>query len=325
MIISIFKRNMFFNSLLLLPYAMVIRLYSIVYPNEIQSVSEGTELYNFFMRLIPSDPLFYALCSIFIVFLEAVLINRLVIKNRFSRDITLLPGMFFILMVSLYPGMQGLSPILLGLFFIILSVINLFQSYKKYISEVYLFNTGMYLGVASMFYYNLILLGIPLLLGYLYVRAFKLKELFQFIAGILVVFYFYGFYIFWNSEQINFRINFHGFDFRGVGENITYLILLILYLSFSILIGFKYRSFTIKKSIQAQNKINILSWILLFSILFTLFIDLKQNFNSFYLLAFGLSYFISALFLRLKNNLVLEIVNVVIIFLIIIYQFQFYS
>ncbi|MEZ4907348.1 MAG: hypothetical protein R2771_06850 [Saprospiraceae bacterium] len=316
---------MFFNSVMLLPYAVIIRLYSIVFPQNVLTVKNDSTFYNFLIGLLPSNTLFYNLLSILLVFFEAVLINRIVIKNRFSRDITLLPGMFFILLSSIYPGMQGISPILLGTFFLILSILNLFKTYKKFNSELYLFNTGLYLGIASVIHYNLILMGIPIVLGYLYIKAFKFRELMQLLSGVLVVFYFYAFYIFWADKDFDFYINIHGLNFEFLQSNYTYLFFLMLFLLLSLLVAIKYRYFTIKKSIQSQNKINILSWVLTASILYVLFVDDKQNYNSLYLISFGLSYFISALFLRIKNNLLLEIVNVVIIFIILIYSFQFYN
>jgi len=100
MIVSIFKKNLFFNSLMLLPFAIILRLYSLVFASSIKSAEEGGILYTSFMHLLPDNPIIKSAISIVLVFIEAVLINRLVIKNRFSRDITLLPGMFFIILVS---------------------------------------------------------------------------------------------------------------------------------------------------------------------------------------------------------------------------------
>ncbi len=324
MIISIFKKNLFFNSLLLLPFAMIMRFYSLVFANTLKPAEHGGILYDFFLQVLPESHLFQSILSIFIVFFEAVLINRLVIKNRFSRDITLLPGMFFIILVSIKPSMQALSPIMLGLFFVILSFSNLFRTYKKYNSERYLFNAGLYLGISVLFYSNYVYLLIPLFLSMLSIRTFKLRELFQMISGLLLVAYLYSFGLYWNEKPLTIpKIN-TNFSLITINNIYDYFILgFYLFLIINTVITF--RKFIIKKSIQSQKKINIVFGILLFSIATFFFIQTDDLFDYLYLTAFALSFFTAMIFLRIKNNLILEIVTLVLVFAILIYHFQLYE
>jgi len=323
MIVSIFKKNLFFNSLLLLPFAMILRLYSLFNSSSLKPVESGGILYRLFLSILPDSPILYSLLSIFVVFIEAVLINRLVIKNRFSRDITLLPGMFFIILVSLSPKMLVLSPMMLGLLFVILSFLNLFKTYKKYQSERYLFNAGFYLGIAILFCFNYILLVIPLILGLLSIRVFKIKEAFQLISGFLLVAYFYTFGLYWYGKPLVFpKVSFDLYLIQP--KDIFSYLIIGLYLFFILNTVLTYRKFVIKKSIQSQKKINIVFTILVFSIAFIFFINPNDFYNYLYLIAFALSYFTSAIFLRIKNNLILEIVSAILIFSILIYHFQFY-
>lgn len=325
MIVGIFKKNLFINSLLLLPFAIVLRLYSLVYPTTISPIANGGFFYTTLMDILPKSPVLYSIISIFIVFLEAVLINRLVIKNRFSRDITLLPGMFFIILVSLSPSMHTLSPFVFGLLFIIISFINLFKTYKKFQSERYLFNTGLYFGIAIMFCNNFIILLIPIILGMISIRAFKIKELFQFLFGIILIVYLYTFWMFWIGEPVIFpTLNIYYmkeiFD-DGIFKNIIISSYLFIILNTIV----TYRKFIIKKSIQSQKKINIIFWFLLFTIIVVIFIHPNSFYNYLHIIAFPLSIFTSMIFLRMRNNLIAEIVSVVIIFAILIYHFQFYA
>jgi len=323
MIVSIFKKNLFFNSLLLLPFAMIMRLYSLVNASLLKPVEEGGILYQLLIKILPDSPVFYSFLSIFVVFIEAVLINRLVIKNRFSRDITLLPGMFFIILVSLSPKMHILSPILSGLLFVILSFADLFKTYKKYQSERYLFNAGFYLGIAALFYFNYIILIIPLFLGFLSIKAFKWIEVFQLISGLLLVVYFYAFGLYWYGEPLIFpKISFNLHIFYP--QNLFDYLIIGFYLFFIINTIFTYRKFVIKKSIQSQKKINIIFSVLIFSIATVFLINPDDFYNYLYLMAFALSYFTAAIFLRIKNNLLVEIVTVILIFVILIYHFQFF-
>ena len=324
MLISVFKRNLFVNSLLLLPLTAVIRVFSLFFPENLKINKEGGILYQVVLKILPENPILYSIISIFLVFFMAVLINRLVIKNRMANEITLLPGLFFILLVSLTPDMLVISAIQLGTFFIILSFINLFKTYKKYNSEIYFFNAGLYIGIASMLCNNLIVFFIPVLLGYFSIRSFIFREVLQILSGLLFVIYIYTFYLFWTDQSFTFSpFTFNSLDGYISGNNSVYIISAV-YLTLTLMLIFTYRNFTIKKSIQSQKKINILLWFLLLTFLLMWFFNPVFRFGYFYLIAFGLSYFTSGIFLRLKNKLISEIVYVVIVFSILIYHFQFY-
>jgi len=325
MLISIFKENLFFNSLLLLPYAALIRLYSLVYPSKLTAIQDGGLLYKYLLKILPDSPVFYSVFSIIILFIEAVLINRMVTKNRFTRDMSLLPGMFFILLSSLSPEMQRFSPFFTGVFFVILSFNELFKTYKKYLSERLLFNSGLYMSIAVLFYFDFSILFIILILGFVSIRAFKIREFLQLFTGVLTVVYLYAFAIFMMDKKIVFP----AVKFHSVSQYYTQDIPLIIIYSIMIFLVlytiFTYRKFIIKKSIQSQKKINILFWLLLFTIGISVFINPHYLLNYLIVIAFPLSIFTAMIFQRIKNNLIAEIVNLIIIFAMFIYHFQFYN
>jgi hypothetical protein len=325
MLISIFKENLFFNSLLLLPYAILIRLYSIIHASKLDVIEDGGILYKFLLKILPDSPLLYSILGIFILFVEAILINRLVIKNRLTHEMSLLPGMFFILISSLSPEMQRFSPFITGLFFVILSFNELFKTYKKYYSERLLYNAGLYMSIAVLFYFDFSLLFIVLTLGFLSIRAFKIREFLQLLTGVFTVLYFYVFGMFLADKKIVIpEIKFYAFS-QYYTKDIALIIIYAVFVFLILYSIFTYRKFIIKKSIQSQKKINILFWILLFTLAISLFFDPKYLLNYMIIIAFPLSIFTSMIYQRIKNNLIAEIINLVIIFAIFVYHFQFYN
>ncbi len=325
MLISIFKENLFFNSLLLLPYAALIRLYSLVYPSKLTAIQDGGLLYKYLLKILPDSPVFYSIFSIIILFIEAVLINRMVTKNRFTRDMSLLPGMFFILLSSLSPEMQRFSPFFIGVFFVILSFNELFKTYKKYYSERLLYNSGLYMSIAVLFYFDFSILFIILILGFISIRAFKIREFLQLFTGVLTVVYLYVFAIFMMDKKIIFpTIKIHSVS-QYYTQNIPLIIIYSIMIFLVLYSIFTYRKFIIKKSIQSQKKINILFWLLLFTIGISVIINPHYLLNYLIVIAFPLSIFTAMIFQRIKNNLIAEIVNLIIIFAMFIYHFQFYS
>ena len=325
MLISIFKENLFFNSLLLLPYAALIRLYSLVYPSKLTAIQDGGLLYKYLLKILPDSPVFYSIFSIIILFIEAVLINRMVTKNRFTRDMSLLPGMFFILLSSLSPETQRFSPFFIGVFFVILSFNELFKTYKKYYSERLLYNSGLYMSIAVLFYFDFFILFIILILGFISIRAFKIREFLQLFTGVLTVVYLYVFAIFMMDKKIIFpTIKIHSVS-QYYTQNIPLIIIYSVMIFLVLYSIFTYRKFIIKKSIQSQKKINILFWLLLFTIGISVIINPHYLLNYLIVIAFPLSIFTAMIFQRIKNNLIAEIVNLIIIFAMFIYHFQFYS
>ena len=324
MLIAVFRKNYFSNSLLLLPFTALIRIFSLIYPDNSEMIREGGVLYRPVVELLADHPLLTSIVSIFIVFFTAVIINGLIIRNRIANEITLLPGLFFIILVSLTPEQLSLSPLHIGTFFIILALVNIFKTYKKFNCEVYLFNAGLHIGIAAMFCNSMILFFLPVLIGFLFIRPFNFRELLQLISGLALIFYFYAFYGIWTGERLLFNpVHFAGIKkFFAGGPSFT--IIAVVSIALVILILMTYRDFIIKKSIQSQNKVNILFWYLLLSFVLIWFFDPAFRFGYSYLVAFGLSYFASAIFLRLKNKMLLEIVYVVIIFSVLIYHFNFY-
>ena len=296
-----------------------------MYPTKLEPITEGGYIYHQIINLIGDKPLLLSIISILFIFFEAVLINRIVIKNRLSINITLLPGMFYIILVSLSPEMHIFSPFIFSIFFVLLAISNLFKTYKKYNSERFLFNTGLYIGFSILFYDNLILVIIPFLLGMLSIRTFKIRELFQFISGLVPIAYFYAFWAFWTGSPIAIpTINYYSLTLLFNGDIFRYIIIGI-YLFLIVNSILTYRSFVIKKSIQSQKKINIIFWLSIFSIAMTVFINPDYFVSSLIFIATPLSFFTALIFLRIKNNLIAEIVNLIIVFSILIYHFQIYS
>jgi hypothetical protein len=324
MLISVFKRNLFINSLLLLPIAMLVRVTSLMFPDKTESINSGGILYQVILKYLPESPVYKPLIGVFMVFLTAVIINRMMIKNRIANDITLLPGLFYILLSSIVPELFVFSPILFASFFLIQAFSNLFKTYKKYNSERFLFNTGFYFGVSILFCNSFILFLVPILIGFVSIRSYNLREFLQLLSGLSLIAYFYTFYLIFSGQSYEFESFTFNNVFKIINESFSMIILNIVTGSLIFISLFTYSTFIKKKSIQSQKKVNILFWFVLSSLIAFMFFNPVYRYSYFLTLAFGLSYFTSAIFLKIKNKMISEIVYVIIVFLILIYQFQYY-
>ena len=316
--IEFFRKNLFLNSLLLLPYTALIRIKSIIDPQVYTFKEYDSSFTILFYKIFENKPLYQAIFAIVLIFLHAVLINRMVIKSRITRELTLFPGLFYIILCTIIPEFLILSPILIANTFLLFGIQNLFAVYKKPRASTYIFSTGFWISIAALFYFPFATFLIIGYIGIFILRSFKVKERFQYLISVLVpLFWFLTYHLlsgtlsnFMKELADNFHLN-HLFSNLNTGNILIYLCLgislLILVLS--------YNQFTIKKSIQVQKKIDIIYWILLATIP-GLFLFHSINLDHLIILGVPSSIAIAMLFIRLKNALYGELIHLLLLIFI---------
>ena len=129
---------------------------------------------------------FLSIISLFLVGLGAVLLNRMFNKNEFSSKNNYLPSLFYVLFLSLSHSFYFLDGLALAQFFIILSVMQLFQLNQKEDGRKTVFNAGLFFGVAGTFF-PILFFGSPFLLFMIWIsRPFLIREAAIAIVGIIV-------------------------------------------------------------------------------------------------------------------------------------------
>ena len=271
------------------------------------------------------NPLIQNIIANFLIFIQALLINQIFIKNRISKEITLFAGLLYIVFISIIAENNMLSPILIANTFIIIALANLLNTYKLPNATVHIFNTGFFIGVASAIYtpyFVFILFGI---IALLLLRSFKLLEKLQFFIGISLPYFFLFTYKYWNDikfadldfvKEIFFRFP----AFKGDSLVIFYISVAFLLICVGFAI-FNYPSFTSKKSIQSQKKIDIIYWFMLFTLVGFLIFKTSGSFHII-ALVLPLSLLIAIYVSDSKRIIFNELVHIFIVALIFITQFK---
>jgi Family of unknown function (DUF6427) len=323
-LIEIFRKNLFINSILLLPYIFVLRLDTLMHPVGYTLGPNSNVLQKIIFFNI-SDPLVQNIFANLLIFGHVLLINHIFIKNRLAKNVTLFPGLFYVIFITIIDENNLLTPILTANTFIILAVLNVLETYKLPQATAYIFNTGFILGLASLFYspyFAFILFGVIALLQ---LRSFKITEKFQFFIGFGVPYFLLFTYRYWHGisfVDLDFikEIFFRWPVFRTDGLITFYLCLSVILISLLVVL-FNFGSLNGKKSIQAQKKIDIFYWVLLFCLL-SFFIFSTPGLNHLMSLAFPLSVLLGCLVSDAKKHVLLEIVHVLVVSLIFITQFK---
>ncbi|MGB4840667.1 MAG: hypothetical protein WBP08_16805 [Saprospiraceae bacterium] len=322
--LEIFRKNLFINSVLLLPYIFLVRLSSIIYPAAYLGFDVNNTAQSLIYHIIPGA-LIQNIVANALIFIHALLINHIFIRHRLSREITLLPGLIYVVLVSVVPDFMFLTPVLMANTFILFAVINLLRTYKTPNPAAYIFNSGVYLGVASLIYtpYSIIVLFGMIII--LILRSFKLIEKLQYFTGFIIPYFILFAYKYWAGlvyvelafiKDIFFRLP----DIQKDDLIVFYISVGIISLDLLFVI-FNYGVLTSKKSLQIQKKIDVFYWILLYSLISFLIFSTVGVIHLM-TLAFPLAILTGILISDSKSHITHELIHFLVLTLIFLTQFK---
>lgn len=207
--------------------------------------------------------------AIFLLLFNATVLNYIISEHRIEYETTLFPGLFYILISSAIPDFLHLSPILLGNTFLIFALFNLVKTYKNNNCASLIFNVGLWVAVASLFYFSFVFFVLWGVICLTVLRAFKFKEWLMLICGFIVPYLLLGTYHFWYdqfgefwTQQVTQNLSFLSFNGKNditTNAKLGAFSLLILFVLGSV------GSYNFKKNIQVQKKITVLYWMLFFA------------------------------------------------------------
>ena len=324
--LELFKRNHMFNSLLLLPYAFVLRSVVILFPTtripgEIFG-SWGGDI----IKVIHQWGTGEFMLSTLLVFVQAAILNRLFIKQSMIGEINLYPGLCYILLTALHPSFIGVSSLLLANTTLLIALAYLFDVLKKDRQEETRFMAGWWLAMSGLLYtpyFILILFG---LIAMSMLKTLKLKDVFQYLTGFIS-----PFFIGWmvriilagdlKTGMLNMFATFGVPAFAKVDNladiitvSIIGLLLLISLLGYNQIIA--------RKNIHAQKKIDTMYALVFFSIPMILF-PLAISVQFLLVLVIPFSLFMAIMLRLIKHPAVAESIHFILFVTALVTQFLF--
>ena len=269
--LGLFRKNLFVNVIILLLFVIVLRSYFFIYGEPSNISWSINEILN--LNVLLGNTFLQVAASIILIFFQAYLLSSYVIEHRLSRELSLISGAVFILFVSSVLEPQSFNIILIANFFFVLSLGSLFKIYKKHKPIGTIFNSGFYLGLATVFYFPYIIFFIPLLFGLLSLRSFNFKELLQLISGLLGVYFLVAVFLFYNdhlhvyNDHMYSGFSLPSFDFSDPFALIKPGLLLV---SSIFLLVFQ-NTLRKKKKFDAIKKIELVYWCLFLGLIVLIF------------------------------------------------------
>ncbi len=309
---------------MLLPYTLVFRLYGLLHPG-IYPLENTTILYRFLFGQLHGNPLVEQILGILIVFIQAVWINRTVIRHRLSREITLFPGLFYIILVSLSPSLLGLNPSLITNFIFIIVLDDILSIYLKKEVAKELFNYGFGLGLAVLIYPPYFPLLCSAIAGIAIMRNITLRQILQWLGGVLSVFFLsslcFSFFGPWDAliKEI-FHLNPEIVTFWKIQDWRSWVYLFLILFALIVLL---LNTNLINRGIayKERKKWKVLYWILFFAIL-SLFFTRARPWEVSNIIAIPLSMALGSIAANTRNTIVVEIAHLIILIGILFMQYN---
>lgn len=197
--IGIFKQKNPANLFVLLVTGVLIKLPLFMEPHApVAHPSDGVffkAILRFLDPLVVSFPLLYPVLAYFILFVQAIVLSRLINNQRMTNRPTYLPGLAYLLITSLQPEWNYFSAPLLVNTILLLILSGLFGIYNKTDARGTIFNIGFALGIAGFFFFSSLAFAVWILLALAVMRPFRITEWLICLLGVATPFYFYVVYL----------------------------------------------------------------------------------------------------------------------------------
>ncbi len=165
MVLRILKSNQPVNFIIFPLIGIAIWLKSVLSPKVYPYFLSENEniLFLPIYKMLQNMPVLQVVTAFVLVILIGFLIQRINSSYSFIKTRTMLPAPLIILIISGFTAMQTLHPVYFAALFLLLAIHRFFSIFDKTKPFSALFDTGLLIGIGSLFYFNLILKSISVL------------------------------------------------------------------------------------------------------------------------------------------------------------------
>jgi hypothetical protein len=252
------------------------------------------------------------------------LVLKLNVQYAFIRMRTFLPSILFILISSGIPELHSMHPVYPATLFLILTIDRIFNSYDKEKIHSNAFESGIFLAIGSLFYFNLAFFFPVIWFGFIILRLrvnwreYVLSTL-GFVLPWLVAMFFYT--ITGNEQDliklVETNFTFHqNFILKNLSIQIYLEFLIIMTLSGSFFLLLQYD----EKKVSSRKYFKVFFWIFLIAMILTIVVPAASQ-EMILILSLPLTYLISNYFIYMKRTIWGEIFFFLLFIGVVILQF----
>lgn len=260
----------------------------------------------------------YSMLAVLLTTYQSLVFNDFLRARKAFRESTYVPALIFVLLSSFSFDFYTLSPVLLALTWILLAFRNAFHKIEGTLRDTQILRTGVYLGIAALFYLPALVFVVPAFYAYMLFARLSPRRALLLLYGTLLPFlvaitYFYT--VGTSSGFIDqYLLAFNSLANHHYVSGLSLLVIMAVALVFFVLALYKltqYRRFTIQQTqLQQVMFVNVIA--ALASILFV------RELAPFHLLLFvpSLAFFITHYLFIIRRVLWAEIATILLAILL---------
>lgn len=200
--LNLFRQNTALTALLTLLVGILLKVPILIMPHPyefIQTAPLANTLFVYLRGLPNYIFLSYIIAAILLI-IQGIFLNYIVVQHGILYKDTFLPGLFFIVLNSIYPQQAELTPQLISNTFIILMFQRLCFLYESQNPLLIVLDAGMYLGIALLFNYDVAVFLPFILISVVIFTSFNIRYLALSLIGIAIPLYFAAVVFYLNGQ-----------------------------------------------------------------------------------------------------------------------------
>jgi hypothetical protein len=206
---GLFRNNNPLSIILLFFYGIALRFAGFLYPEAPSRGGGDGYLYEQLLKLFSgatfSGPLFFSIISYLLVFIQSLMLNSIMNRDRMLARQNFIPSMSYLLVTAVFPEWWQFSSALVAITFILPIWANLISVFKSTRPKAVLFTTGILLGFASFLYVPSLWFIVLLIIGMLMVGPFRITDWIIGLMGVFIPYYFIYSWLYLTGQSASIR------------------------------------------------------------------------------------------------------------------------
>ncbi|MEO9965331.1 MAG: hypothetical protein ABJF11_06070 [Reichenbachiella sp.] len=274
--------------------------------------------YKWLFVLFGKSRIPYFTLSLILVVIQSALFNNVMLRNKAYNSSNYVPAFIYMIFMNAFFDFLTLSPVLLSMTFVLLAMNNLFKRMDNQTKDELFIFTGVYLGLAAMFYLPSICFFLVTILSLILYTGSILRRMMLLVYGFSMVVGLVALYFYWYDDYLIFQH--HTFQSLWVIETIQYLswldLMIVSAVPLLILIFSFYKVRKLGKYINFQEKIQQV--MLMFLLVGFLAMMMAREVSTYQLIFFvpTVAFFVAHYLLLIRHWLMAEISTGLVIILV---------
>lgn len=310
MIVAFFKRNPA-SSIIAIPL-VAIALWFNGFLHPMLFLNKNTmPLYDWVFRATVAYPLLQTILAVFLLVAEAFFLNHICEKYNIVAKKTNFPAFIYVLLMSSTQLFIRMHPLIFANLFLLLSIERLLSSYHKEEAFAHVFDAGLYIGIASLFYFPALVTFPMVWVALIVIRTFVWREWIISFLGLLLPYIFILTYYYW-FDKVEFflldKIFYPSSEakYSLEAEPWTFLFLCFSLLGLMVLSFLKLTQGLPVNTILSRNVLVVFIWMVALSLL-AFFMAPVLNILYFSFVAIPFSIYLSHFLLSIKKGWIAEL------------------